>query len=140
MRMKKFALASAAVVVAATGALTIAASPAQAAAENCPDKHVCMWEDDNYEGSQYVQYLTKTGTDSMYQYYDIDWWEGDNEISSFVNNTGCDLYISREDLNEDDDHNGKYFHWNSDDPKRSASLEPYGMDNDAESFNVYCNP
>jgi hypothetical protein len=73
-------------------------TPAYAAASDCPDDYVCMWEDTNYSGSMYVRY--RLGSNDRDK-FEIDWWDGDGEISSFVNNT--DKYLI---LFNDDDFNG----------------------------------
>jgi hypothetical protein len=49
----------------------------------CPAGRVCMWEDSNYQGSRYVDVSGTPGYG-----YEIDWWNGDNEISSIDNASG----------------------------------------------------
>ncbi|MFB9903395.1 peptidase inhibitor family I36 protein [Allokutzneria oryzae] len=81
--------------LAVGGALFTA--PTADAASSCPDKHVCMWEDSGYTGSRYVKQKAANGT------YDIDGFNGDNEISSLKNRTSCTLTL-----------------YSADDPKASA--------------------
>ena len=61
-------------------AATAATTPASAG--TCATGRVCMWEDPNFSGSLYVNV-----SPSVYRTYEIDWWNGDNEISSVVNNS-----------------------------------------------------
>ncbi|MFF9623762.1 peptidase inhibitor family I36 protein [Streptomyces griseosporeus] len=73
----------------ATGLATLLALPAltvglagEAQADGyCRAGHVCMWEDGNYQGSRYID-VVASGP------YDIDGWDGDNEISSVDNASG----------------------------------------------------
>lgn len=102
-------------------------APAASASDYCPANHVCMWEDDNFTGDRWVdQELGAIGSA-----YDIDWYDGDNEISSIENGgtvtTGKHIRVyGNDDLSGD-----------------SVCLAPnvligdldiYGFDNDAESF------
>ncbi|MDA2806111.1 peptidase inhibitor family I36 protein [Nocardiopsis suaedae] len=73
-----------AVLAAAATALPVTASTPAMADGYCRAGHVCMWEDAHYQGSRYID--VRAGGP-----YDIDWWNGDNEISSVDN--ASDLYI-----------------------------------------------
>ncbi|SDM34322.1 peptidase inhibitor family I36 protein [Allokutzneria albata] len=72
-------------VLAVGGSLL--AAPAAEAAPDCAANRVCMWEDAGYSGSRYVNQKGASGT------YDIDGWNGDNEISSLINRTSCKLTL-----------------------------------------------
>jgi hypothetical protein len=76
----------------------------------------------NYGGDMWVKY--KKGTNYRDK-FEIDWWDGDNEISSFVNNT--DLYVI---LFADDNWNGATRCYSPGVDKSSLG----SFDNDAESF------
>jgi hypothetical protein len=54
--------------------------------KTCPSNNVCMWEDNNYGGNKWVEQTAR-----LDRVYDIDWWDGDNEISSIKNTSG--LYV-----------------------------------------------
>lgn len=43
-----------------------------------------MWEDQNFNGSKYVDYVPGTIPNDAFE---IDWWDGDNEITSVINNS-----------------------------------------------------
>ena len=77
----KVALGAVMTASALTGA---AVSPAQAAPAElaCAANYVCMFEDAGLVGDKYVNVVGRPG------FYDIDWWNGDNEISSVQNRTG----------------------------------------------------
>jgi len=49
--------------------------------------YVCLWEDADYHGDRYEWYAP-TAID-----VDIDWWNGDNEISSVKNYSTYDLCL-----------------------------------------------
>jgi hypothetical protein len=68
----------------AVSVVTVGVSTPAQADGYCPANRVCMWEDSYYGGSRYVD--TYAGGP-----YDIDGWNGDNEISSVDNASG--LYI-----------------------------------------------
>ncbi|WP_079056248.1 peptidase inhibitor family I36 protein [Streptomyces caeruleatus] len=97
-----------AVAFAATAAiLTLGSVPAQAAQEstaastrvvNCATGRMCMYEDASYTGSKYVNWKP-TGTNQKYQ---IDGWNGDNEITSLINNTSYNIR-----LYDNDDYSGR---------------------------------
>ncbi|WP_168801628.1 peptidase inhibitor family I36 protein [Glycomyces buryatensis] len=77
---------------AATAAVvTLSASPAQAAI-NCDQGRVCMFEDNHYTGSKYSNWKP-TGAGK----YQIDGWDGDNEISSVANMSNYAVYLYAND-------------------------------------------
>ncbi|NUR70861.1 MAG: peptidase inhibitor family I36 protein [Hamadaea sp.] len=79
----------------AAGALVVASPlPAHAAASDCPSNYVCMWEDSGYSGDMWVRY--ERGT-IYHDKFEIDGWDGDNEISSIVNNTNLYLVVFVDD-------------------------------------------
>ena len=92
---------------------------------HCPEGKICMWEDPNAEGSRYVE----TSVGGVGWFHDIDWWNGDNEISSVENSTNRSIRV-----------------WTNDNPTgRSRCYPPHtyddnlkdaGFDNDFESFIV----
>jgi hypothetical protein len=110
--------------VLASSGLTLAATPAHAAG-SCTENYVCMWEDPGYNGSRYVKQYKTSG------YYQIDGWDGDNEISSVKNYTGKCIR-----LYDNDDHTGNSYviHKNV---RAISNLEENGFDNDAESYRIY---
>ncbi|MCP3803620.1 peptidase inhibitor family I36 protein [Allokutzneria sp. A3M-2-11 16] len=67
------------------------ATPAVAAAVDCAQDHVCMWEDPTWSGSRYVHQVGVTGD------YGIGGWNGDNEISSVVNYSACTITLYNND-------------------------------------------
>jgi len=88
--MSKKILAGLIPLVAALG-LAVAASPASADGY-CPSGRICMWEDENYTGDRWVDVPGSPGG------VEIDWWNGDHEISSVDNASGYDLRLSPGDL------------------------------------------
>ncbi|MFF0659509.1 MULTISPECIES: peptidase inhibitor family I36 protein [Micromonospora] len=54
------------------------------AAGTCSSGRICMWEDFGYTGSKYVDYVPGTISNDRYE---INGFNGDNEISSVINNT-----------------------------------------------------
>jgi hypothetical protein len=81
-----------------------------------------MFEDWNFGGDKYVD-ITRPGT------YDIDWWNGDNEITSVSNATG--MWIILYDY---DDCTGAQ--WTVQPYTDNADL-PDVIDDDAECFRAY---
>jgi peptidase inhibitor family I36 len=113
-------------VLTATALTAAATGPAQATASgSCGANFVCMWEDPGFNGTKYVDVVGQTG------FYDIDGWDGDNEISSVINRTG---YYVRMYAND----NATGFLSCVAPGQSIASLY---FDNDAESFslNTTCN-
>lgn len=104
--------------------LTLEAAPASAAAP-CSENYVCMWEDAGYNGSRYVRQYKTSG------YYQIDGWDGDNEISSVKNYTGKCVR-----LYDNDDHTGDTYtiHKNQ---RTVPNLKEVGFNDDAESFRIF---
>lgn len=106
-----------------------------ASAGTCSAGRVCMWEDPNFSGSRYVNVLP-----SVNRYYEIDWWNGDNEISSVVNNSYYAVKLSDGDYTDGPS-------WNRN-KGTAVCIPPYGrvpdlivypfgnltFDNRAESF------
>ncbi|MGQ0776052.1 MAG: peptidase inhibitor family I36 protein [Pseudonocardiales bacterium] len=96
------------------------AAPASAAPCNGA---VCMWEDAEYSGSLYVNQPADVGK------YQIDGWDGDNEISSVVNNSNKCVRLYDND------------NWTGDSytvEKNGArgNLAHNGFDNQAESYRI----
>ena len=79
-------LASIAVASAAAGVAVVSAGPASADGY-CPPGRVCMWEDRDFSGSRYVDVAAVPGT------YNIDGWDGDNEITSLDNASGREVWV-----------------------------------------------
>lgn len=85
----------------AAGLLT-ATTPAQAKA-TCTKGYVCMWEDSNYDANRWVK--SAKPANGKTRFVNINGWNGDNEISSVINNTGCSLMMYEDDS---DHRGGKY--------------------------------
>lgn len=115
-------------VAGSVGALTLGmyTAPAQADAE-CPEHYVCMWEDGNYTGSMYV-YQPGNLPDHV-GLYEIDWWDGDNEISSVKNNTGKCVRLFA-----DDGGGGRTYFIERAGTRSDLALN--GFDNEAESYAI----
>jgi hypothetical protein len=121
-------IATIAVIAAAILPLTVTPAMADLGdADKCPSDYVCMWEDNNYNGSMYVKYRDGSKTGNK---YDIGGFNGDNEISAVVNNTGWLLVMY-----DNDNYTGSracvrpY--------SKSANLgSSFGYDNEAESFKL----
>ncbi|UOE21717.1 peptidase inhibitor family I36 protein [Thermobifida halotolerans] len=115
--------AAAAALLVPAGAVATAL-PAHAG-QSCPNNYVCMWEDPGYNGSLYVKQYKTSG------YYQIDGWDGDNEISSVKNYTGkcVRLYAN-------DDHTGNSYRIDKN-VREISNLEQVGFDNDAESYRIF---
>jgi len=118
--MVKRYVASVVAALAAAGALVVAPTTAAQAAPRC--SWVCMWEDPNYRGSKYVDTPVETGG------VDIDWWNGDNEISSVINNSQYCVVLWSNDTAFEGRHLIIPAHTSI--PRLSA----YNFDNDAEYF------
>jgi hypothetical protein len=119
---RRTALAALMGSVVATAPLMIA-TPAQADSSDCPSNYVCMWEDPNYSGSMYVRQPSSLGS------YNIDGWDGDNEISSVYNNSRNCVRMY-----DNDNYTGtSYFvSWLG----MLPNLAQNGYDNEAESFKI----
>ena len=119
--MRKRAIAGLALLGAAIATTTVT-SPAYADGF-CGANRICMWEDTAFSGDRWVD--TEVGGPGWF--YDIDWFNGDNEISSIDNATGQSIRV-----------------WGNDNPSGgSICLPPHsnlvglgGFENDAESFSV----
>jgi hypothetical protein len=120
-----------AILMVSTGLIAVAAVPAMADADDCPDEYVCMWEDNWYHGSMYVKYKQNSKSGNK---VDIGGWNGDNEISAVVNNTVYTVV-----LYDNDNWTGTHICvlWF----KSSYNLAvDYGFDNEAESFRLVDSP
>ncbi|MBO3735410.1 peptidase inhibitor family I36 protein [Glycomyces niveus] len=62
-------------------------------AGGCRSGYVCGWEDAGYSGDKWVNW--RAG--SVGTVYEIDGWDGDNEISSFSNESGRTLRLYAND-------------------------------------------
>jgi hypothetical protein len=102
----RLARGAAFVSAAATAAIAFSVAPVQAEesadaaiqAGSCASGRFCMWEDANYSGSKYANWAP-TGVNQKYQ---LDGWDGDNEISSLINNTRYDIRVY-----DNDDYSGE---------------------------------
>jgi hypothetical protein len=117
---KRLARAAALGFAATAAVVTLSATPAQAAI-NCDSGRVCMYEDNNYTGSKYSNWKPTGGN----QNYQLDGWDGDNEISSVYNNSNYAVYLYAND---------NYTSFIRCVPAKSAVGDlPYWQDNDVES-------
>lgn len=98
---------------------------AQAESTDCPADYVCMWEDNDFQGSMYVRQPANIGS------YDIDGWDGDNEISSYYINASFRCVT----MYADDNWKGAVFHTFRWGPKLKSLSELF--DNEAESYTIY---
>lgn len=90
---RRIAAAVAAAGLAAIASLGLAA-PAQAGGyAQCGSGYVCMWEDAGFQGDEWVHWKP-SGIGAK---YNIDGWDGDNEISSIYNHSGYALRIYAND-------------------------------------------
>ncbi|GAA2153434.1 MULTISPECIES: peptidase inhibitor family I36 protein [Glycomyces] len=84
--------------VATSAVVALSVAPAQADEEadagTCAGGRFCMWEDSSFSGSRYANWAP-TGTGQKYQ---LDGWDGDNEITSLMNST---RYMIRVYANDD---------------------------------------
>jgi len=64
-------------------------SEAETRAGGCSNNYVCMWENSNYSGDKWVNW--KVG--SVGTVFEVDGWDGDNEISSISNESGKTLKL-----------------------------------------------
>ncbi|MGW3985757.1 peptidase inhibitor family I36 protein [Streptomyces sp. NPDC004830] len=101
-RLGRGAALAFAVTTAVVGLGTVPAqaeqqAPARAADWTCDSGRICMYEDASYTGSKYVNWKP-TGANQKYQ---IDGWNGDNEITSLINNSGYNVRVY-----DNDDYSG----------------------------------
>lgn len=88
-RLTRGAAMAGVAVVAGLG-LTAGTAQAETAVEaepragGCANNYVCGWEDKNYGGDKWVNW--KVG--AVGTVYEVDGWNGDNEISSISNESG----------------------------------------------------
>lgn len=119
----KIGTRSAVVLAAAALPLFGIAIPASAAG-SCNAGSVCMWEDPGYNGEKYVDQPGRSGS------YEIDGWDGDNEISSVINKTGKCVR-----LYDNDGHTGTSYFIEKGGSR--TNLEQNGYDNEAESYKIF---
>lgn len=117
---KRFTQVAALGFAATAAVVTLSATPAQAAAPDCDPGRICMWEDDAFTGSRYVNWRPDGGNDK----YQIDGWDGDNEISSVYNYSNYAVI-----LYDNDDYTG-YLRCI---PARTTAYAQRGWNDDAES-------
>lgn len=97
MDIKRMGAATVGLAMTAIAFGAFTPSPAQAAAEDCPTDHVCMWDDTNFEGGKWVDHAAPAR--GVKEKVEIPWWNGDNEVESIINNTQC--WIDGYDANLD---------------------------------------
>ncbi|SDM32896.1 peptidase inhibitor family I36 protein [Allokutzneria albata] len=117
-----------ALALALATAAAVVLTPTANADLRCPDDHVCMWEHENYSGTRYIFVNPPSGT----TYYEIDWWHGDNEISSLLNFTNCTITLFDKDL----DASG--LSWDIPSKTWVPHLGRFGANDRAESFAARC--
>ena len=122
-RPVRAAVALLAMPAAVGAAVVLAPSAAVADSSDCPSGYVCMWEDKTFHGSMYVRQPDDVGS------YDIDGWDGDDEISS-VYNTSTTKCVR---LYDNDRWTGTSYVVGK--GSRLSSLP--GFDNEAESYKIY---
>jgi peptidase inhibitor family I36 len=112
----------------AVGAITApSVSASTSNAQSALRTSLQMWEDPGYTGSIYVDTLPSECPAGC----DIDGWDGDNEISSVKNPTGCKVR-----LYDNDGFTGGTVDLS---PHTSyPNLEQQGFDNRAESYKFIC--
>lgn len=86
----------------------------------------CGWEDPDFKGDRY---FAATINSCVNRRCEIDWWNGDNEISSVANNTNCTLRLYSHDQWQ-----GAIYEI----PPYKAHTSLPGYDNMAESFAFIC--
>jgi hypothetical protein len=96
----------------------------------CPSNYVCMWEDNNFGDHKWVAQSAWNG-----KVYNIDWWNGDNEISSIRNTSGLYVCVYPGDYTW----GGGYIIV---DPHEELPnlAQSHGFDNQAESFKIVDEP
>src|SRR5690349_22188573 len=129
MTLRTRVIAKALLLPALVGIACIAApTAAQADSSDCPSGYVCMWEDNKFQGEMYVRQPLNVGS------YDIDGWDGDNEISSiYVNQSGTRKCVT---LYNGDNWTGST--WKSDNWGDMLKRLDYAgdFDNKAESYKI----
>jgi hypothetical protein len=124
MNLQRTFAVLAAGITGVAGTLAMAV-PAQAGTF-CPENYVCMWEDPAWSGSEYVhQYATSNGS------FNIDGWDGDNEISSIINESKTHCIK----LYDNDNYTGSTYTMGKD--GSNPRLSNASFDNKAESFKIY---
>ncbi|GAA3990809.1 hypothetical protein GCM10022247_07030 [Allokutzneria multivorans] len=108
----------------------LGAAPASATERgepNCGLDRICMWEDTEFDGTRYVD-VAAAASDTCHE---IDWWNGDNEISALYNHSRT-LKVT---LYANDGCTGAPFTLNAD--SLISNLNNFGFDNEAESFKIH---
>ncbi|GAA4033792.1 hypothetical protein GCM10022247_68560 [Allokutzneria multivorans] len=116
-----------ALALALATAASVVLTPTANADVQCPGGHVCMWEHENYSGDRYIFLDPPSGNTK----YEIDGWNGDNEISSLHNLTNCTIVLF-------DDDNTKGKSWEIRPEKSEPHLGRIGANDKAESFETRC--
>ncbi len=124
VRSTRKIIGMAAVLAVISATMVVGAIPAQADGY-CPSGRVCMWEDSNFSGDRWVD-VKVGGADWS---YNIDGWNGDNEISSIDNASGWDIRV-----------------WGNDNPTGASICVPAhsnrsslgSFNDDAEYFETGC--
>lgn len=62
-------------------------------AGGCRAGYICAWEDKNYGGDQWVNWKPGGAGD----FYDVDGWDGDNELSSISNESSKTIRLYKTD-------------------------------------------
>ncbi|PPK63246.1 hypothetical protein V5P93_002111 [Actinokineospora auranticolor] len=86
------------------------------------------WEDNNFSGDRWVDVAEGACSANKCE---IDWWDGDNEISSVSNESSCKVRLWA-----NDGWTGRFY----DVPAHSSNgnLSQVGFDNEAESLEFIC--
>jgi hypothetical protein len=105
----------------------LVAAPAHASGGSCDIYTLCLWEDPNYAGDKY--WIAQSGTGQ--QDWELNWLNGDNEISSVTNWT--DKWAV---LYDNDGYSGTKICIGPD-VTRADLNSNYGFDNEAESVRLY---
>ncbi|MFI6520571.1 peptidase inhibitor family I36 protein [Spirillospora sp. NPDC050679] len=127
MRLSKSLAVTGGLALFACGFAAVPADASARAAASCPSGYVCMWEDAYYGGDKYVEQPAING------HHEIDGWNGDNEISSVVNNTGKCIV-----LYANDGWSGRTHPIQKSGAQRlRADLQLNGYDNEAESYGIF---
>ncbi|GAB1694786.1 peptidase inhibitor family I36 protein [Krasilnikovia sp. M28-CT-15] len=123
MKLRRTFAALAAVMSGTAGTLAVAA-PAMAGTF-CPYDYICMWEDPAWSGSEYIKVRAVPGS------YGIDGWDGDNEISSIINESRKYCVT----LYNNDNWTGSTYRLSYD--GSNPRLSNANFDNKAESFKIH---
>ncbi|WP_086824189.1 peptidase inhibitor family I36 protein [Allokutzneria sp. NRRL B-24872] len=108
----------------------VGAAPASATERgepSCELERICMWEDTEFDGTRYINAAAQASD----QCHEIDWWNGDNEISAVYNHSRS----LRVTLYANDGCTGPTYVVAADLP--ISNLNSFGFDNEAESFKIH---